>query len=48
MGAIMKMNNKKNSLAITIAVAVVAALSSIPIIKRIWNKISFINPEMFE
>jgi hypothetical protein len=48
MGTIMKMNNKKNSLAITIAVAAVAALSSIPIIRRIWNKMSFINPEMFE
>jgi hypothetical protein len=48
MGIIMRMNNGKNSLAITIFVAVVAALSLIPIIRRIWNKMSFINPEMFE
>lgn len=48
MGLIMRINNGKNSLVITIVVAVVVVLSSIPIIRVIRNRMSFINPEMFE
>jgi hypothetical protein len=48
MGPIMNINKSKNSLVITIAVALLVALSSIPLVKRAWNKLSFINPEMFE
>jgi len=39
---------KKNSLIITVAVAVFVAITSIPLAKKMWNKLSFINPEMFE
>ena len=48
MGLIMNTNKSKNSLVITIAVALVVALSSIPLVRRAWNKLSFIRPEMFE
>ena len=48
MGPIMNVNKSKNSLVIKIAVALVVALSSIPIVRKVWNKMSFINPQMFE
>jgi hypothetical protein len=52
MGPIMNANKlkigKKNSLIITVAIAVFIALTSIPLVKKMWNKLSFINPEMFE
>jgi hypothetical protein len=48
MGPIMNVNKSKNSLVITIAVALVVALSSIPLVRKVWNKMSFINPQMFE
>jgi hypothetical protein len=44
----MNINKSKNSLVITIAVAIVVALSSIPLVRKLWNKMSFINPQMFE
>jgi hypothetical protein len=44
----MNINKNKNSLVATIALALLVALSSIPLAKRAWNKVSFINPEMFE
>lgn len=39
---------KKNSLVITVAIALLIAATSIPLVKKMWNKLSFINPEMFE
>jgi hypothetical protein len=39
---------KKNSLVITVVIALLVAVTSIPLVKKMWNKLSFINPEMFE
>lgn len=39
---------KNNSFIIAAAFALFFAITSIPLAKKIWNKISFINPEMFE
>jgi hypothetical protein len=39
---------KNNSFIITIAFALFVAITSIPLVKKMWNKLSFINPEMFE
>jgi hypothetical protein len=40
--------DKNNPLMLSVAVALFVAAASIPLIKRMWNKLSFINPEMFE
>ena len=52
MGPIMNINKlkigKKNSLILTVAIALFVAITSIPLVKKLWNKMSFINSEMFE
>jgi hypothetical protein len=39
---------KKNPLILTIVIALFVAITSIPLVKKLWNKMSFINSEMFE
>ena len=39
---------EKNSLILTVVIALFVAITSIPLVKKIWNKMSFINSEMFE
>lgn len=39
---------KKNSLILTFAIALFVAVTSMPLVKKLWNKMSFINSEMFE
>jgi len=39
---------KNNSLILTVVIALFFAITSIPLVKKMWNKMSFINPEMFE
>ena len=39
---------KKNSLILTAAITLFVAITSIPLVKKMWNKMTFINPKMFE
>jgi hypothetical protein len=52
MGPIVNVNKlkigKKNSLILTVVIALFFAITSVPFVKKLWNKMSFINSEMFE
>ena len=52
MGPIMNTNKlkigKKNPVILTVTIALFVAITSIPLVKKMWNKMTFINPKMFE
>jgi hypothetical protein len=52
MGPIMNTNKlkigKNNPLITAIAIALFVAAASVPLLKRMWDKMTFINPKMFE
>lgn len=52
MGPITNMNKQKigknNPFITAIAIALFAATALVPLLKRMWDKMTFINPKMFE
>lgn len=39
---------KNNPFITAVAIALFIAAASIPLLKRMWDKMTFINPKMFE
>jgi hypothetical protein len=52
MGPIMNLNKptvgKNNPLMAAVAIALFVVAASVPLLRRMWDKMTFINPEMFE
>jgi hypothetical protein len=52
MGPIMNMNKlkigKNNPFITAAAIALFISAASVPLLRRAWEKMTFINPEMFE
>jgi hypothetical protein len=52
MGPIVNMNKlkigKNNPFITAVAIALFVVAASIPLLKRMWDKMTFINPKMFE